>query len=673
MCGIAGIFDRSGASDPRCAEILARMTRTLIHRGPDDEGYLVDGPVGLGFRRLSIIDLAGGHQPLSNEDGSVWVVFNGEIYNYPDLTHELETKGHVFRTRSDTECIVHAYEQWGAECVQRFRGMFAFAVWDRRQQRVFLARDRLGKKPLYYALIGNTLIFGSEIKALLAFPGLDRALDLQALSDFLSLLYIPSPKSIFRHVRKLPPGHYLLAGREAVSVRQYWDVHFASTLAEPDDAAQRLAEVLDEAVRIRLRSDVPLGAFLSGGLDSSAVVGVMSRELKTPVITSSIGFAEDAFNELPYARQVAELFRTEHHEHMVTPDALEVLEKLVWHYDEPFGDSSAVPTYYVSKLAREHVTVALSGDGGDENFAGYRRYYFDVRENKVRALIPGWLRRPMFSAIGALYPKADYLPQIFRGKAFLSNVARTPWGAYFYSVSGMQEEDKAQLLRADVRAALGGYHSATLFEELYRTADGPDSLSRIQYIDFKTYLPDDILAKVDRASMAVSLEVRCPILDHRLVEYVAGLPSPLKLKGTRTKLIFKQAIRGLLPESIFERSKMGFAVPIGSWLRHELRPLISDYALGTVKRHDLFDTDMVAKLWREHQSGLRDRTTELWGILVFNMWHDRFARSASEDLSWGVERPSVGLGARAAGAGQLRSRPMQAGQHGRLGQVEPGG
>jgi asparagine synthase (glutamine-hydrolysing) len=633
MCGIAGIFDRSGESAPRRADILARMTRTLVHRGPDDEGYLIDGPVGLGFRRLSIIDLAGGHQPLSNEDGSVWVVFNGEIYNYPDLTHELEAKGHVFRTRSDTECIVHAYEEWGPECVQRFRGMFAFAVWDQRQQRLFLARDRLGKKPLYYATVGDTLIFGSEIKALLAYPGLDRSLDLQAVSDFLSLLFIPAPKSIFQHVRKLPAAHYLVAGRRGVSVHRYWDVSFAATEPPPSRPAERLAEILHEAVRIRLRSDVPLGAFLSGGLDSSAVVGFMSRELKTPVVTSSIGFSEAAFNELPYAREVAGRFQTNHHEHMVAPDALEVLERLVWHYDEPFGDSSAVPTYYVSKLARTHVTVALSGDGGDENFAGYRRYRFDVRENAVRNMVPASLRRPVFGLVGALYPKADYLPQIFRGKAFISNVARTPWEAYFYSMSCIHEEDVLQLLSGDTRAALDGYRSANVFEELYHAADGPDSLSRAQYIDFKTYLPEDILAKVDRASMAVSLEVRCPLLDHHVVEYAASLPSHLKLQGTRSKLIFKEAIRGLLPESTMTRSKMGFAVPIGAWLRTDLQPLVRDYVLDSGTRHSLFEPSVLQKWWREHASGLRDRTTELWGILMFNMWYDRFVRTAETNMA----------------------------------------
>lgn len=629
MCGITGIFDLTGHSHPERGAILQRMTRTLYHRGPDDEGYHVRGPIALGFRRLSIIDLSGGHQPLANEDDTVWVVFNGEIYNYGDLTRELEGKGHVFKTRSDTECIVHSWEEWGPACVERFRGMFAFAVWDQRQQQLFLARDRVGKKPLYYARVGSTFIFGSEIKALLEYPGLDRSLDCEALSDYVSLLYVPSPKSIFRSVRKLAPGHTLLVDANAMRERRYWNLSFQPG-SIPKDPVAGLREHLHDAVSMRLRSDVPLGAFLSGGLDSSAIVAFMAGAATDhQLITSSIGFSEDAFNEVAYARQVAEHFNTQHYEDEVSPRALDVLDTLTWHYDEPFADSSAVPTYYVSKLARQHVTVALSGDGGDETFAGYRRYYFDVRENMVRDFVPAPLRTPLFGLLGALYPKADYLPQIFRGKAFLSNVARTPWGAYFFSVSGVHDADKASLLSGDARASLNGYDTAQLFADLYHAADGPDSLSRIQYIDFNTYLPDDILTKVDRASMATSLEVRCPLLDHHLIEYVAALPSVLKLRGTQTKRIFRDLVRPMLPASILNRGKMGFAVPVGKWLRTDLRPLIDEYVLGSGTRHDLFDGRFVQKLWREHLSGVRERTPELWGILMFNLWYDRFVRQTS--------------------------------------------
>ena len=409
---------------------LPRMTQTLIHRGPDDEGYYADTSVAFGHRRLSIIDLSTGHQPIANEDGTIWVVFNGEIYNYVELSHDLVAKGHVFRTRSDTETIVHAYEEWGLSCLDHLRGMFAFALWDRARQRLVLARDRLGKKPLYCARIGQTLVFGSELKALLPFPGLDRTLDLEAVSDYFSLGYIPREKTIFRQVRKLLPGHYLVAERESVHVRSYWDIHFAAHLTPDESAVETLAALLRESVTIRRRSDVPLGAFLSGGLDSSTAVGLMTNATESPVITAPIGFPVRKFNELPYTLLAARHFHTDHSEQVVTPSAVDVVETLISHFDEPFGDSSAIPTYYVSQLARSRVTVALSGDGGDESFAGYRRHYFDARENMLRALIPARLRRGVFGFVGSLYPKADYLPRAFRGKAFLSNVARSPPGKH---------------------------------------------------------------------------------------------------------------------------------------------------------------------------------------------------------------------------------------------------
>ncbi len=552
------------------------------------------------------------------------MVLNGEIYNYRALRALLETKGHTFKTHSDTETIVHAYEEWDVACVEHLRGMFAFAVWDRRRQRLLLARDRVGKKPLYYATVGERLIFASEIKALLAFPGLDRRLDLEAVSDYVSLLYIPRAKTIFRRVSKLLPGHYLVADRAGTSVRPYWDVHFAPEPTSESQAAERVAELLSESVGIRLESDVPLGAFLSGGLDSSAVVGLMARQVSTPVATASIGFSDPAFDELSYARLAARHFQTDHHDEVVAPSAAEVVRALSWYYDEPFGDSSAIPTYYVSRLARRRVTVALSGDGSDESFAGYRRYYFDVRENRLRDWVPAPIRGAVFGILGAIYPKADFLPQIFRGKAFLSNVARTPWDAYLHSVSGMSDADKTRLLAPETRRALGGYRTADLFRDLYHAADGADSLSRIQYIDFKTYLPDDILTKVDRASMANSLEVRCPFLDHRLIEYAARLPSSLKLQGRQSKLVLRRAVAGLVPDAILRRPKMGFAMPVGSWLRTDLRGLVHEHVLTDRSGHGLFSTDTIRDFWREHDAGWRDRTTELWGLLVFNLWYERF-------------------------------------------------
>ena len=627
MCGIVGMFHRSGAPPGDWKTVLERMTQTLVHRGPDDQGYFFDDFIALGHRRLSIVDVVSGHQPMSNEDGSVWLVFNGEIYNFMELRHLLEGKGHEFRTHSDTETIVHAYEEWGIACLERLRGMFAFAIWDAHRRRLFLARDRLGKKPLYYARVGEALVFGSEIKALAACPGFDHALDLEAVSDYLSLLYVPREKSIFRAVRKLLPGHYLLADTEQYQVHRYWDVDFTPAVHDGETAARSLAELLRESVALRLRSDVPLGAFLSGGLDSSAVVGLMAQTAEEPVVTASIGFPEQPFDELPFARIAAQAFHTDHHEQVVTASAVSALEDLTWYYDEPFGDSSAIPTYYVSKLAREHVTVALSGDGGDESFAGYRRYYFDVRENKVRSIVPAGVRQPLFGLIGAVYPKGDFLPQVFRGKAFLSNIARTPWEAYLHSVSGINEADKVRLLNPDVRRALDGYRTADLFADLYRAASGPDALSRILYIDFKTYLPDDILTKVDRASMANSLEVRCPLLDHAVVEYAASLPSRMKLRGSRSKLILKEAVRDFVPAAILRRRKMGFAMPVATWLRRELRPLVEEEVLRP--RHELFDPDTIRQMWREHLAGTRERTTELWGVLIFNLWHKRFGREAA--------------------------------------------
>ena len=629
MCGITGLHHPSGAPHEPRRQAIARMTSTLTHRGPDDEGYYLDDFTALGHRRLSIIDLQTGRQPMSNESGDVWIVFNGEIYNHGDLRRVLEGKGHTFRTRSDTEAIVHAYEEWDTACLDRLRGMFAFAIWDARRRRLFLARDRIGKKPLYYAVRGDgTLLFGSELKALTAFSDLPLSVDLEALSDYLTLTYVPREKSIFREVRKLLPGHYLLADSTGVAMRRYWDASFATT--DPDGPpAERVAALLRDAVAHRLESDVPLGAFLSGGIDSSAIVAFMAQSMRIPVTTASIGFPDRRYNELPYARQVAELFSTDHREDTVTAGAVDILDRLIWHYDEPFGDSSAVPTYYLAQLARRRVTVALSGDGGDESFAGYRRYYVDVLENTLRELLPPSLRRPFFGLLGALYPKADYLPQVLRGKTVLSNVARPAWEAYFHTMSGTNERDTNRLLSADTCAALGRYRTADIFADLYAAADATDSLGRIQYIDFKTYLPDDILTKIDRASMANSLEVRCPLLDHHLVEYVAALPARLKLRGRRSKIILKEALRDVLPREILERPKMGFVMPVADWLRGPLRPLVEEDVVGCASLHDFFDPAVVRTMWHQHRAGWRDRSTTLWTILIFNRWYRRFMHAGS--------------------------------------------
>ena len=655
MCGIAGVFHRDRS--PVDAGILVRMTRTLTHRGPDEEGYFVNGrpkgweagrpetsvgslgarlrgqvpggagDVGLGHRRLSIIDLSSGQQPLSNEDGTVWVAFNGEIYNFQSLKKELEAKGHRFRTHSDTETIVHAWEEWGEGAVERFRGMFAIALWDERAQKLWLVRDRVGKKPLYYLVDEERLVFGSEIKAILEAPGVSRDVDLTALSDYLSLLYIPSPKSIFRSIRKLPAAHYAVVTAESFEVASYWDLPFEPLHDLPEERMMEdLLGILDEATRLRMISDVPLGAFLSGGVDSSAIVALMAGAYGgRPVLTNSISFSVARYNEARYARRVADLFHTDHHEFHVTPEAIPVIEQLAWHYDEPFADSSAVPTYYVSRTARENVTVSLSGDGGDENFAGYPRYWFDLRENLVRSLVPAPLRRPVFGGLGRLYPKADYLPRIFRGKAFISNVARDPVDAYFFSVSGLYEDSKRALLSPDVVGQVAGYRTVDLFREIYDRAPAPDHLSRIQYLDIKTYLCEDILTKVDRASMAVSLEVRCPILDHEFMEYVARIPSKMKLKGRDGKHIFKKALKRHLPDDILYRRKMGFGVPILEWLRKDLNEYARGLVLDGEATRQYLDRKRLQAMWREHETGLRNHATPLWAVMMLNLWHDRFA------------------------------------------------
>ncbi len=623
MCGITGIFYKDGQNID--SNILKKMTRSLIHRGPDEEGFYIEGNVGFGHRRLSIIDLSSGQQPLCNEEGNIWITFNGEIYNYIALKKELEKKGHEFKTNSDTETIVHAYEEWGIDAIKKFRGMFAFALWDKNKKQMVIARDRVGKKPLYYFMDDNRLVFASEIKAILEHPNITKKIDLTALSDYMSLLYVPSPKSIFKSIKKLPAAHYAIIKQDSFVVDSYWDISFEPhPFKNEEDMMEGLIETLEEATKIRMISEVPLGAFLSGGVDSSAIVALMAKSSVDPVITNSISFSVAQYNESQYARKVASLFNTDHHEMEVTPDAISIIEKLSWHYDEPFADSSAVPTYYVSKMARENVTVSLSGDGGDENFAGYRRYYFDMRENMVRNVVPELMRRTFFGTIGKFYPKADYLPQIFRGKAFISNVARDPVDAYFFSVSALYEDFKKDIFKPGVLCELDDYDSRNLFYDIYNNAPADDHLSKIQYLDIKTYLCDDILTKVDRASMAVSLEVRCPVLDHEFMEYAAKIPSSLKLKGLEGKHIFKKALKPYLPDEILYRKKMGFGVPILEWLRNEIKEFARDLILGSEATDLYFNRVFLERVWNDHQRQLRNWSSLLWTIMMFSLWHKKF-------------------------------------------------
>lgn len=622
MCGISGIFEFEQARTIE-REVIHRMNESLRHRGPDDEGILVDRGIGLGHRRLSIIDVSGGHQPISNEDGKIWVLLNGEIYNYQEIYRELRSRGHSFTTRSDTEAIVHLYEEYGDDCFARLRGMFAIAIWDGKQRRLLLARDRVGKKPLYYFADGKRIIFGSELKAILAADGIPRAMDPLAISDYFSLGYVPAPRTIYANVRKLLPATYLSVSASGLKETPYWRLSFANVQQRPEQEwCELLRETLCEATRIRLMSEVPLGAFLSGGADSSAVVAMMSSAMDRPVTTCSIGFRTPQYDETEFARQVAVQFHTQHHEDVVDPQALEVMDKLVWHYDEPFADSSAIPTYYVSKMARQHVTVALGGDGGDENFAGYRRYLFDYRENQMRSLVPARLRSAIFGPLGRWYPGLAWAPRPLRAKATFQSLSRSPLEGYFNSISIFRPDEKQALFTPEFKRYLGDYDSIDVFRRYYDEVDSDDLLSRIQYVDIKTYLPDDILAKVDRASMAVSLELRAPLLDHRFMEMAASIPSNLKLRGNMGKYIFKKAMKAVLPDSTLYRPKQGFAVPLSRWFRGELKDMT--YECLTSTKDGILQPRYLQTMWRQHQSGRFDRSAYLWSVLVFRRWQEMF-------------------------------------------------
>jgi asparagine synthase (glutamine-hydrolysing) len=641
MCGIVGIVDISGKR-PISRELVSRMNHTQLHRGPDESGLHFEPGVGLGHRRLSIIDLSTGQQPLWNEDRSVVVVFNGEIYNYRDLIPELTRLGHTFRTKSDTEVIVHAWEQWGEDCVKRFRGMFAFAVWDRNREMLFLARDRLGVKPLYYASLDDgTLIFGSELKSLLAHPDFNRDIESRAVEDYLAYGYVPEPYSIFGQAMKLPPGCTLSVrrGGGVPQPREYWDVPFApGTPMTPVAAQEELIQRLRDAVRVRLIAEVPLGAFLSGGVDSSAVVAMMAGCSEDPVNTCSISFGDPAFNEAAYAQKVADRYHTRHRVERVDADDFELLDRLADVYDEPFADSSAIPTFRLCELARKSVTVALSGDGGDENFAGYRRYRWHVYEERLRAVLPLSLRAPVFGLLGNLYPKADWAPKVLRAKSTLEALARNSVEGYFHSVSVMGDSMRQKLLSDSFRKQLQGYRAIEVMHRHARNAPKDEPLSLVQYLDIKTYLVGDILTKVDRASMAHSLEVREPLLDHPLMEWLSGLPPSLKLRGREGKYLFKSALKPYLPNEILYRPKMGFSVPLASWFRGPLRQRVREAVLGPVLMDcGYFNPRFLREMVDEHQSGARDYGVSLWSLLMFEAFLRKVTgASVSEKLRLAV-------------------------------------
>lgn len=621
MCGITGIYDPVGNRqiDRR---LLEQMNQTQIHRGPDGCGYHVEPGVGLGHRRLSIIDLSGGKQPLYNEDESVCVTYNGEIYNFKALTDELMRLGHRFRTRCDTEVIVHAWEQWGEACVERFNGMFAFGIWDRNRQILFLARDRLGIKPLYYGVTRNQfIVFSSELKALVCHPDLSKTRNSEAVEDYFTFGYIPDPKTIYESVLKLPPAHSLTIRKNGgiPEPRQYWDVSFERRGNEsPDEVTDELIARFNECVRKRMIAEVPLGAFLSGGVDSSAVVAMMAENSAAPVNTCSISFGDPEFNESAYSDEVARQYQTIHEVAQVDPNDVSLIDQLVDLYDEPYADSSAIPTYRVCELARRFVTVALSGDGGDENFAGYRRYRWHHYEERVRSLLPDFIRQPAFGALGFVYPKMDWAPKVFRAKSTLQAIARNSIEGYLHSVSILPGNLRDQLFTPEFKKELQGYRALEVFRHHAARAPTRESLSLVQYLDFKTYLPGDILTKVDRASMAHSLEVRVPLLDHEFVQWVSGLSPAIKLRGREGKYIFKKSLESRLPESILYRPKMGFAVPLSSWFRGPLREQVNAALLGPeLLDTGIFNRKKLAQMAEQHQKGLRDFSAPIWALLMF--------------------------------------------------------
>ena len=623
MCGISGMFDVIGKRN-FSVDLATRINNVQTHRGPDEDGIHLEPGLALGHRRLSIIDINNGKQPLFNEEGTVGIVFNGEIYNYQDLVPELKRLGYKFKTRTDTEVIVHAWHAWGVDCIKHLRGMFAFALWDKREETLFLVRDRMGVKPLHYAWLENgTFIFGSELKVLTSHPEFIRTIDPLAVEDYFAFGYVPDPRCIYKNAYKLPPANLLIIRRngvkEIVPPQQYWDVCFSSNNSIGLEEAQiELRERIKESVRLRMVADVPLGAFLSGGLDSSAVVATMASLSKNPVITCAIGFTDPNFNESAFAQSVADRYKTNHYLEIVDSDDFELIDTLSWIYDEPFADSSSIPTYRVCEMARKHVTVALSGDGGDESLGGYRRYRMHLGEERFRRHFPHALRRPVFSALGNLYPKADWAPRILRAKTTFQALALDTVEAYYQSISRLRSEHRDQLFSIGFKKELNGYSALEVFRRHSCNQNKEDSLALIQYLDYKTWLAGDINTKVDRASMAHSLEVREPLMDHQLVEWLATLPKNLKINAGESKYIFKKSFEKLLPHEVLYRKKMGFSVPLAKWLRGPLAKRMHSAILSPlILDSGYFNTNVLRTMVKQHAQGIYDHSTPLWMLIVF--------------------------------------------------------
>ncbi|MGE3949431.1 MAG: asparagine synthase (glutamine-hydrolyzing) [Blastocatellales bacterium] len=619
MCGIAGMVSTSGSVD---TDVVRRMTDALIHRGPDNHGYWSDGYCALGHRRLSIIDLSpAGRQPMANSDGSLQITFNGEIYNFRQLRRQLEAEGYVFRTLTDTEAILHAYDRWGDACVSRLRGMFAFGLWDARRKRLLLARDRVGKKPLFYARVGETLFFASEIQALLTVRDISRDVNYSAIDTYLSYGYIQAPQTGFTHINKIQPGHILsfTADKCEVKIDRYWSIEYQPKLKiNEQDACEALREKLTEAVRLRMISDVPLGAFLSGGIDSSIVVGLMAGLSTAPVKTFSIGFREAAFDETAHARRIAEKWGTDHHEFIVEPDASSIIPMLVRHYGEPYADSSAIPTFYVAQITRRHVTVALNGDGGDESFVGYERYLANEMAARIQA-VPGVAA--MAGALHHLIPDSvNPKSNLRRARRFLSVASMPMAERYGRWLTFFTPEEKESLYSPEFKRTISG-HEDGLYSNLFAEFETLGPIDGAMAADVAAYLPYDLLVKVDITSMANSLEARSPFLDHEVMELAARLPVNLKYKDRQLKYLLKKAFADLLPSENVNRRKMGFGVPVGDWFRGPLKELLLDSLTGSDARtHDLLRTENVQCLVDDHVSGRRDNAFKLWNLLMLELW-----------------------------------------------------
>lgn len=624
MCGIAGLT-RFGLPNVE-PKVLQEMGEAILHRGPDAGGEFIAENIGLCHRRLAIIDLSeAGNQPMLSADEKLVIAFNGEIYNFLELRKELEVEGYKFRTKTDTEVILALYERDGEECLKKLNGMFAFALWDVQKNQLFLARDRLGKKPLYYHCADGNISFASELKSLIALDLIPKSIRTDAVWDFFAYQYIPDPKTIFDGVFKLPAGHYMVFDKNGAKINQYWDVSFSNT-SDKDETAlcEDLQSLAEDCTKRRTIADVPLGAFLSGGVDSSGVVALMAKNSDKPIKTCSIGFDEKKFNETEFAKIVADKYQTEHFELTVHENVTDNLEHIAGFFDEPFADPSLVPTYFVSQLAREKVTVAVAGDGGDEVFAGYEKYSTDHIENKLRNFFPKSLRQKVFPALSRFCRKFN--AKLFRkAGSLLHSLSLDPAMGFYVSNSMISDEHWNELIKPEVKAELGNYHPSKLTTELYAKADGPDHLSKILYTDIKSYLCGGILVKVDRMSMANSLEVRAPILDYKMLEFAATVPSAMKFKDGEKKHLLKEAFKPLLPDDILYRKKMGFSVPLANWLRSELKEIATERLLNRERGlRDYFKVAAISKLWHEHQSEAKDHSTLLWSMLLFQLWWDRY-------------------------------------------------